>query len=236
MLTGKRFGFLLWVCFFFLSLFQLSRSLLCSNRKLHGEVAALHTEKSLQMVYKPLQRVSSNHQPGWSETRCYMACTSALLLHLVKNKKFRICGRAWHLPLLELNHRKHPDNAVEHGQTLVFPPFRTLPGMATLIYRSGIHLAETHILSECLSQYRDQLQNMTVVQNCQNLRKHKGSSTLQNESAKVRPCALHKHQKVRALWKEVLSSGQWFIPVTKRQPNHNGYLQKGVMEVTDRTF
>lgn len=62
----------------------------------------------------------------------------------------------------------------------------------------------------------------------------KVSSTLQNESAKVRPCVLHKHQKVRALWEEVLSSGQWFIPVTKRQPNHNGYLQKGVREVTDR--
>lgn len=31
---------------FFLSLFQLSRSPLCPNRKLHGEVAALHTEKA----------------------------------------------------------------------------------------------------------------------------------------------------------------------------------------------
>lgn len=105
----KGLGFCCGFGFLFLSLFQLSRSPLCPNRKLHGEVAALHTEKSLQMVYKPLHRVPSN-QLGWSETCCYTACTSAPLLHLVKNRKFWICGRAWHLPLLEMSHRKHVTN------------------------------------------------------------------------------------------------------------------------------
>lgn len=105
----KGLGFCCGFGFLFLSLFQLSRSPLCPNRKLHGEVAALHTEKSLQMVYKPLHRVPSN-QLGWLETCCYTACTSAPLLHLVKNRKFWICGRAWHLPLLEMNHRKHVTN------------------------------------------------------------------------------------------------------------------------------
>lgn len=98
--------------FFLLSLFQLSRSPLCPNRKLHGEVAALHTETSLQMVSKALHRVPSTHHLGWSETSCYMACTSAPLLHFVKNRKFWICGRVWHSPLLELSHRKYSTNAV----------------------------------------------------------------------------------------------------------------------------
>lgn len=37
------------------------------------------------------------------------------------------------------------------------PSLQALPGMAAFIYRSGIHLAETHILSECLSQHKDRL-------------------------------------------------------------------------------
>lgn len=90
--------------FFFLSLFQLSRSPLCPNRKLHGEVAALHYRKKPANGLQALAQ-SSLKPPAW----------------LFRN--LLLCGLHLSPPLTSFEEQK----ILDLSQSLAFTSVRTEP-------------------------------------------------------------------------------------------------------------
>lgn len=192
MLTGKRFGFLLWVWFFIsLSLSAVQISTLPKQETSWGSCSSAHRKKPANGLQALAQ---STLKPAW--------LIRDLLLHglhlsppLTSCEEQRILDLWQSLTFASV--RNEPQKTsnqccvaqANSGLCLVWLPWFTEVGVTL-----QKHISLVNAYPNMGTGYRIWLCPKTV----KIWESTKFSSTLQNESAKVRPCALHKHQNVRA--------------------------------------